>query len=99
MSGPKIITYNKQYGMGGEQTEKTATEIFREQMINSRKRVLELHPILARGYFDGLIQYKENSDPPILEWKEDLINELPWERLYDIWMMCEKVKEEQTRQY
>lgn len=99
MPGINILKHERQYGFGGEKGEKSATEVFREQMLVYKNKVLDLHPILARGYFDHLIEYKKESDPPVLEWKKDLIDQLSWERLADILNICEKVKDEQTRRY
>ena len=100
MEGPRMIKYEKQYGFGGEKSEeKTATEIWQEIIKERKKKIIELPAILARGYFDHLIQYKEGSEPPTLEWKANLIEELIPETLRDVIMICEKVRDEQTRHY
>lgn len=90
-----LLSSKRSYSIGVH-TDSPTLEQLKEQSL---AYVLGLEPILARRYFDHLIQFKKESEPPVLEWKEDLLKELPIDRLRDIRVICEKVKEEQQRTY
>lgn len=93
---PANLLSSKRSHSIGVHTNSPTLEKLKEEILDF---VLNLEPILARRYYDHLIQFKKDSQPPVLEWKIELLEELPIDRLRDIKVMCEKVKEEQQRTY
>lgn len=63
--------------------------------------VLELEPILTRSFkwYDHLVEFDPQSDPPKLRWKVELLKQSSIEYLIGVKTLLEKAKEEQTKKY
>lgn len=95
MSGPNMLKYDRFHSIGVNFGTPTLEKLKEDSLLQT----IEFHPILARGYYDHLIEYEPESDPPILRWKLDLLKEKSLEYLRDIRTILEKVQEQQIKTY
>lgn len=96
MGGPNMLTYKKQYGMGGDKENKPNLENLKLKALD---RVQTFQPILARGGMDHLIEFIPESDPPKLRWNLGVLQQLDIGQLISIAGVLENRMEIQTRQY
>lgn len=94
--GPNIIPeYRLKKSMWSEEAPFTLEELKDLELV----RLLRAKPILARGYYDYLIEFDPDSEPPVVRWKEELLKELAVGYIQSIRIHLEKVEELQTYKY
>jgi hypothetical protein len=70
-----------------------------DMKMEKLERLKSLKPILARNKTDHLIAFDNESDPPILQWKTELLEQLNIDQLSTIINLLENEQELQTRKY
>lgn len=95
MGGPNILKHEKFHSIGVKFDSPTIEQLKEQSLLDT----LNFQPILARGYYDHLIELDPDSNPPTVRWKLDLLKQSNLEYLRDIRVILEKVIEGQTKTY
>lgn len=99
--GPNLIKYEKQYNINGKKTmtKEQAQEELSIIKFKIISQLIDLEPILARGACDHLIEFVPESDPPILQWKKELLSTMDIGVLMGVKNLMENRKEFQIKRY
>lgn len=94
--GPNIIPeYRKQFDFGVDRP----TEPIGVILERLKSKILSMPPILARGVYDHLIGFKEDSDPPVVEWLPKALESFEIGELVMIKNLLDNKLEIQIRKY
>lgn len=90
-----ILKYERQYNLGKHDEVISLEDLKLKQL----QLLADLEPILARGVADHLIEFKLDSEPPVLCWRSEILEQMHIGDLQMLRVLLENKKEEQQKTY